>query len=176
MYKENITVRRSIFWGSKVSVFTRATITRYLGKMYIFKSMLYYYAHHSYIFCKCVATAGEVYSFRALLIHLGFSQCPCCLWCNIYSRFCYVCWLMILDFNWRRTVISFFMEHPFNLKGMGEGLWFYGEKHFWEIFFVSDMGRKHILLRYMRTKCYYIIIVYLHYPKIPQNTILYIFS
>ena len=33
-----------------------------------------------------------------------------------------------------------------------------------------------LLLRFMRTKYYYIIIVYMHYPKIPQNIILGIFS
>ena len=52
---------------------------------------------YSWFHGMCVATADAVYSCRHLLAHWGFPERLCCLGCNIFSRLCYVCGLMILD-------------------------------------------------------------------------------
>lgn len=62
-----------------------------------------------YTYGGCVTIPEEVYSSRDLLhvhvSHLGFLECPYCQANDIYSRFCYVTWLMSLIISFLVCII-----------------------------------------------------------------------
>ena len=77
-----------------------------------------------------------------LFTHLGFPECPCCLVCDICCR-CLLCiWTNDFKLKDDMTVISFlilifllpfmtlFRERPFNFKGGGGAMGFFGVKIF----------------------------------------------
>ena len=53
-------------------------------------------------YCTTFSLPGHVF------IHLGFTECPCCLECDMYSRLCYVYGLMILD---KRMADGYFLPY-----------------------------------------------------------------
>ena len=65
---------------------------------------------YSWFHGRCVATSCKVYSSWAPIHTLVFPECPCCLECDIHSRFCYVYGLIyIYRPSLRSTCVRFML-------------------------------------------------------------------